>query len=382
MKALILSGGKGTRLRPITYTSAKQLIPLANKPVLFYAIEAILAAGIRQIGLVVGDTHQEIRAAVGDGSRWGSDVAITYIQQEAPLGLAHAVKIAHPFIGQDRFVLFLGDNFIQEPLGPLVERFSAPDCPDAAEILLARVPNPTAFGVAELAPIPAEALAAPPSALAPAPAGRLPYRIVRLVEKPPVPPSDLALVGIYLFDQHIFEAASAIRPSQRNELEITDAIQWLIEHGQQVRPHLLEGYWIDTGKMADILEANRITLGLLKAGVHPSALVDGDSSLSGMVVVEAGAEISNSVVRGPAIIGERTKLMNSYIGPFTSIYHDATISHSEIEQSIVLEGCIIRDVTGRIADSLIGRYTEIHCSPLKPKAYKLMLGDHSKVGLV
>ncbi|HEY7126446.1 MAG TPA: glucose-1-phosphate thymidylyltransferase [Ktedonobacterales bacterium] len=380
MKALILSGGKGTRLRPITYTSAKQLIPLANKPVLFYAIEAILAAGIREIGLVVGDTHQEIRAAVGDGSRWGSAVSITYIQQEAPLGLAHAVKIARPFIGQDRFVLFLGDNLIQQPLAPLVERFSAPDCPSSSEILLARVPNPSAFGVAELAPLSAEESATGTAALASN--GHMPYRVARLVEKPRVPPSDLALVGIYLFDAHIFEAADAITPSWRNELEITDAIQWLIEHGHQVRPHLLEGYWIDTGKMADILEANRITLGALKPRVHPDASVDAESSLQGAVVIEAGAEITNSVVRGPTIIGERTRLINSYIGPFTSIYHDVTISQSEIEQSIVLEGCVIRDVPSRIADSLIGRYTEIHLSPLKPRAYKLMLGDHSKVGLV
>jgi glucose-1-phosphate thymidylyltransferase len=379
MKALILSGGKGTRLRPITYTSAKQLIPLANKPVLFYAIEAILAAGIREIGLVVGDTHQEIRAAVGDGSRWGSEVSITYIQQEAPLGLAHAVKIARPFIGQDRFVLFLGDNLIQEPLGPLVERFSAPDCTLSSEILLAHVPNPSAFGVAELAPLPPEESAATAAIVA---NGHMPYRIVRLVEKPRIPPSDLALVGIYLFDVHIFEATDAITPSWRNELEITDAIQWLLEQGYQVRPHLLQGYWIDTGKMTDILAANHIALAALKPGVHPSASVDAESSLQGTVVIEAGAEIVNSVVRGPTIIGERTKLINSYIGPFTSIYHDVTISQSEIEQSIVLEGCIIRDVPSRIADSLIGRYTEIHRSPLKPRAYKLILGDHSKVGLI
>ncbi len=376
MKALILSGGKGTRLRPITYTSAKQLIPLANKPVLFYAIEAILETGIREIGLVVGDTQQEIRAAVGDGSRWGSDVSITYIYQEAPLGLAHAVKIARPFLGDERFVLFLGDNFIQQPLRGLAERFSQPDCPSASEILLARVPNPTDFGVAELAPLAAsETLDNRLSQ----PSG---YRVTRLVEKPPVPPSDLALVGIYLFDQHIFEATEAIQPSWRNELEITDAIQWLIDHGYEVRPHLLEGYWIDTGKMADILEANRITLGNLKACVDPSASVDAESRLHGIVVIQAGAEIVNSVVRGPAIIGERTKLLNSYIGPFTSIYHDATIAQSEIEHSIVLEGCVIRDVPSRIADSLIGRYTEIQPSPIKPKAYKFMLGDHSKVGLL
>lgn len=376
MKALILSGGKGTRLRPITYTSAKQLIPLANKPVLFYAIESILETGIREIGLVVGDTHQEIRAAVGDGSRWGSDVSITYIQQEAPLGLAHAVKIARPFIGDERFVLFLGDNFIQQPLRGLVECFQRPDCPYAGQILLSRVPNPSDFGVAELEPLPN------PAAHASGASDKPLYRIRRLIEKPRVPPSDLALVGIYLFDRHIFEATEAITPSWRSELEITDAIQWLIDHGHQVRPHLLQGYWIDTGKMADILEANRITLGNLKSEIAPSASVDADSQIRGIVVIEAGAEIVNSVVRGPAIIGERTTLLNSYIGPFTSIYHDATIAHSEIEHSIVLEGCVIRDVPGRIADSLIGRYTEIAISPIKPKAYKFMLGDHSKVGLL
>lgn len=376
VKALILSGGKGTRLRPITYTSAKQLIPLANKPVLFYAIESILATGIREIGLVVGDTHQEIRAAVGDGSRWGADVSITYIQQEAPLGLAHAVKIARPFIGEERFILFLGDNFIQHSLCSLVERFSQPDCPSASEILLARVPNPSDFGVAELAPLPESAPSG--NGLTQSPA----YQVKRLVEKPRVPPSDLALVGIYLFDAHIFQATEAIKPSWRNELEITDAIQWLIDQGYQVRPHLLEGYWIDTGKMADILEANRITLGQLTRCVDPSASVDAESHLHGIVVIQAGAEIINSEVRGPAIIGERTRLINSYIGPFTSIYHDVTIAQSEIEHSIVLEGCVIRDVPSRIADSLIGRYTEIQPSPIKPKAYKFMLGDHSKVGLL
>ena len=373
MKALILSGGKGTRLRPITYTSAKQLIPLANKPVLFYAIESILETGIREIGLVVGDMGQEIRAAVGDGSRWGSSVSITYIQQDVPLGLAHAVKIARPFIGDERFVLFLGDNFIQEPLHRLVQRFSHPDCPYAAQILLAPVPNPSDFGVAEIEQLPNTT---------PFATDEPGYRIKRLVEKPRVPPSDLALVGIYLFDPHIFAATEAIKPSWRNELEITDAIQWLIDHGQQVRPHLLQGYWIDTGKMTDILEANRITLSSLKPCIAPGAVVDADSQLKGIVVIEAGAEIVNSVIRGPAIIGERTKLLNSYIGPFTSIYHDTTISHSEIEHSIVLEGCIIRDVPSRIEDSLIGRYTEITISPIKPKAYKFMLGDHSKVGLL
>jgi len=371
VKALILSGGKGTRLRPITYTRAKQLLPLANKPVLFYAIEAILATGIRDIGIVIGDTGDEVRAEVGDGSRWGNDLCITYIRQEAPLGLAHAVKIARPFLGNERFIMFLGDNVIEEDLSPLVAAFSQADCPYHCQILLKAVPNPREFGVAELMPAPSniqENDGLPP--------------VKRLIEKPDVLPSDLALVGIYFFDSHIFQAAEAIQPSWRGELEITDAIQWLIDHGYRVQPHQLHGYWIDTGKMEDILEANRLILGTVTSAVADDCFVDAESRLCGAVVVQAGAEIINSVVRGPAIIGERTKLINAYIGPFTSIYHDVAIQNSEVEHSIVLEHSSIVDIPGRIEDSLIGRHVEIHTSPIKPKAYKFILGDHSKVGLL
>src|SRR5579872_1509022 len=244
MKGLILSGGKGTRLRPLTYTRAKQLLPLANKPVLFYAIESLVASGIRDLGIVVGDTAEEIRAAVGDGSRWGDDVRFTYIQQEAPLGLAHAVLTARDFLQDERFIMYLGDNLIGEPLTPIVSAFAAPDCGYCSRILLAHVPNPTEFGVAELEPGD----------------GTTEPRVRRLIEKPHVPPSDLALVGVYCFDHAIFTAAESIQPSARGELEITDAIQWLIDHRYDVRPHLLEGYWIDTGKMEDILAANRQVL--------------------------------------------------------------------------------------------------------------------------
>lgn len=406
MKGLILSGGKGTRLRPLTYTRAKQLLPLANKPVLFYAIESLLEAGIREIGIVVGDTREEIEAAAGDGSqwraRWGADVRITFIPQEAPLGLAHAVKTAQSFIGDDRFVMFLGDNLIGQSLTPLVRAFNAPDCPYTSHILLTAVENPSQFGIAELEPAAVEvpalvvvgAVGASQGQRAPdvraadvaeAPGdmpGLTPLRVRRLVEKPKVPPSNLALVGIYFFDATIFRAADAIKPSARGELEITDAIQWLIDRHYDVRANLLTGYWIDTGKMEDILDANRQVLLDLPHSIDPSARVSSDSSLSGAVTVQAGAVIENSVIRGPAIIGERTVIRNAYIGPFTAIYHDALVEGSEVEYSIVLEHSTIAGVEGRIEESLIGRYAEVRTSPLKPRGHKLMLGDHSRVGIL
>jgi glucose-1-phosphate thymidylyltransferase len=408
MKGLILSGGKGTRLRPLTYTRAKQLLPLANKPVLFYAIESLLEAGIREIGIIVGDTHEEIEAAVGDGGRWrerwGADVRIAFIQQEAPLGLAHAVKTARDFIGADRFVMFLGDNLIGQSLAPLVWAFNAPDCPYTSHILLTAVENPSQFGIAELEPEMAAQSAEVPAPVSVATAGATqsqhaqpaalsvsqtvgeptlaPVRVKRLVEKPKVPPSNLALVGIYFFDATIFTAADNIAPSARGELEITDAIQWLIDHRYDVRANLLSGYWIDTGKMEDILDANRQVLLDLPCSVDPSARISANSSLSGAVTVQPGAVIENSVIRGPAIIGERTVVRNAYIGPFTSIYHDALVEGSEVEYSIVLEHSKVMGVEGRIEESLIGRYAEVHTSPLKPRGHKLMLGDHSRVGVL
>jgi glucose-1-phosphate thymidylyltransferase len=355
MKGLVLSGGKGTRLRPITYTSAKQLVPVANKPVLFRVIETIRDAGIDEIGIVIGDTGAEVRAAVGDGRRWG--VRISYIPQEQPLGLAHAVKIAHDFLGDERFVMFLGDNCLQGGIAPLIEQFGRSDAD--AQIVLTRVPDPRQFGVAELDER---------------------GRIVGLEEKPREPKSNLALVGIYMFGPNIWHAVEAIRPSWRGELEITDAIRWLVEHGRQVVPYVHEGWWIDTGKKDDLLEANRLILEELPASVQ--GYVDRDSQLIGKVIVEAGAEIINSTIRGPAIIGEGTRIVNSYVGPFTSIYHHCHIEGSEIEHSIVLEHCTITDLPHRLEDSLIGRYVEVKRSPLKPKAYRLVLGDHSSVGVL
>jgi glucose-1-phosphate thymidylyltransferase len=407
IKGLILSGGKGTRLRPLTYTRAKQLLPLANKPVLFYAIESLLEAGIREIGIIVGDTHEEIEAAVGDGSRWrerwGANVRISFIQQEAPLGLAHAVKTAQPFIGADRFVMFLGDNLIGQSLTPLVWAFNAPDCRYTSQILLTEVENPSQFGIAELEPIQADAptpatmrvtvrtedasgsarsVRQSDSGETAELAGLAPVRVKRLMEKPKAPPSNLALVGIYFFDSAIFTAADHIQPSARGELEITDAIQWLIDHHYDVRANRLSGYWIDTGKMEDILDANRQVLLDLPSSVAPSAHVSASSFLSGAVTVQAGAVIENSVIRGPAIIGERAVIRNAYIGPFTSIYHDALVEDSEVEYSIMLEHSKIVGVEGRIEESLIGRYAEVHTSLLKPRGHKLMLGDHSRVGVL
>ena len=355
MKGLILSGGKGTRLYPLTYTKAKQLIPVANKPVLFRVIESIRDAGISEIGIVVGDTANEIREAAGSGDRWG--VSLTYIRQSAPLGLAHAVKESRDFLGDDRFVLFLGDNCIEGGISGLIQQFGASAW--NAQIVLKEVRDPSQFGVAELD-------------------GH--NRILRLVEKPQQPISNLALVGIYMFDHTIWEAVEHIRPSWRGELEITDAIQYLVEHGCRVFPYIHRGWWIDTGKRIDMLDANRLVLEELTHAVE--GFVDRDSQLSGKVTVERGAEVINSVIRGPAIVGEHTRIVNSYIGPFTSIYHHSSVEDSEIEHSIVLENSEIIGIPHRIEDSLIGRNVKIHRSPIKPKAYKLMLGDNSDVGVL
>lgn len=352
MKALVLAGGEGTRLRPITHTSAKQLVPVANKPVLFYGIEAIKEAGITKIGIIVGETAAEIKAAVGDGSTWG--VKVEYIPQEAPLGLAHAVKISQDYLKDEPFVMYLGDNIVKGGITSLVREFER-EKPNA-QILLARVRDPQRFGVAELKE----------------------GKVVRLVEKPKKPASDLALVGVYMFDKNIFEAVNNIKPSWRNELEITDAIQYLIDHNLEVRPHIIEGWWKDTGKLEDMLEANQMVLQDMEPCCQGK--VDSKSKITGNVVIEKGAEVMGSTIRGPVIIGERTKIINSFIGPFTSLYYEATVRGSEIENSIILEKSTIEGVA-RLTDSLIGKEAEITKTGLKPQAYRLMVGDSSKVGI-
>ena len=353
MKGLILSGGKGTRLRPLTYTSAKQLVPVANKPVLFYGIEAFAEAGIRDIGIVVGDTQAEIRAAVGDGSTW--DVRITYIEQDAPRGLAHAVLISEAFIDGEPFVMYLGDNLLNKGIAPLVNDFTATR--PAAQILLAHVPDPQMFGVAELAD----------------------GQVVRLVEKPAEPKSDLALVGVYMFSPDVFESVKRITPSFRNELEITDAIQDLIDRGLVVTPHIVDGWWKDTGKLEDMLEANRLILDTLDRRLDGT--VDPDSRIEGKVAIEDGATVERSIIRGPAIIGSGARIIDAYIGPFTSIMNDVEIRGTEIEHSIVLEGSRLTDLANRVTDSLIGKNVRIYREAVKPSAYRFMLGDNSEIGI-
>jgi glucose-1-phosphate thymidylyltransferase len=356
MKGLILSGGKGTRLYPLTYTRAKQLIPVANKPVLFRVIEAVRDAGIQEIGIIIGDTGPEIREAVGDGSMFG-DVKITYLEQDAPRGLAHAVKIAQDFIGDDRFVMFLGDNVIEGGISPLIADFEN-HREWNSQIVLTSVAQPQQYGVAQL---------------------DSDGRIVKLIEKPKEPPSDLALVGIYMFDSRIFQAVNEIKPSWRNELEITDAIQWLVEHGYSVFPHIHKGWWIDTGRPGDMLDANCRALEELNPAILGK--VDAESRVDQRVTVAASAEIINSVVRGPSIIGENARIVNSYVGPFTSIYHNVTVENCEIERSIVLENARICNIPTRIYDSLIGRNADIDVAEPKPRAIKMALGDYSHVRL-
>ena len=355
MKGLILSGGKGSRLYPLTYSNAKQLIPVANKPVLVRVIETIRDAGITDIGIVIGDTGAQIKEAIGRGGQWG--VNITYIPQDAPLGLAHAVKIAKDFIGDDRFVMFLGDNVIEGGISPLISQFA--DSKWNSQIVLTRIEHPEQYGVAELGDD---------------------GKIIRLVEKPKNPPSDLALVGIYMFDKHIFEAVDGIKPSWRGELEITDAIQWLVDHKFSVHPYIHRGWWIDTGRPDDMLEANDVVLEEIDYVIE--GYIDRDSQVGRRVCVQKGAEIVNSIVRGPAIIGENARIVNSYVGPFTSIGNNVLVENSEIEHSMVLENSRITDIESRIQDSLIGRDVVIQRSPIKPKALKLTLADHSNVGIL
>lgn len=355
MKGLILSGGKGTRLRPLTFTQAKQLVPVANKPVLFYGIEALVETGIRDIGIIVGDTKDEIMASVGDGTKWGKDVRITYIEQEAPLGLAHAVKISEEFLGAEPFVMYLGDNILKSGIVSLVREFEEQK-PNSL-ILLTEVPNPEMFGVAELKD----------------------GKVLKLVEKPKEPASNLALVGVYMFDHHVFEAVNAIKPSWRDELEITDAIQYLVDHGYEVHPHLVSGWWKDTGKIEDILEANRLILEGITGSVEGK--VDGASRINGQVIIEKGVSVQNSLIRGPAIIGADTEIIDSYIGPFTSIQKKCRIVKTEIEHSIVLEGSEIVDIGSRIDDSLIGRSVRIYKCPPKPSVYRFTVGDQSEIAI-
>jgi glucose-1-phosphate thymidylyltransferase len=357
MKGLILSGGKGTRMRPITHTAAKQLLPVANKPILFYGIEALKEAGIYEVGIIISpETGEDIKQIVGNGERWG--VQITYILQDQPLGLAHAVKTARPFLGDAPFVMYLGDNLIKDGVAPLVDRFKSSNVD--AFILLKEVANPSSFGVAEL---------------------NGSGRILSLEEKPAKPKSNLALVGVYLFNQNIHKAIDEIKPSKRGELEITDAIQRLIDTGFHVDSHNLKSWWLDTGKKDDMLEANRVVLDEM-VEVSMDGAPDEHTRISGRVHIGKGTILNHCTVRGPAVIGDNCILEHSYVGPFTSIGDNARVSHAEIEHCILRENCRIEDFHGRLADSLIGVNVELTRSHSKPVAFRLMLGDDSKVEVV
>jgi glucose-1-phosphate thymidylyltransferase len=356
LKGLILSGGAGTRLRPITHTSAKQLVPVANKPVLFYGIEALVDAGVEEIGIIIApETGDEIRAAAGDGSRFGA--RITYIVQDKPAGLAHAVLTAKPFIGGSPFVMYLGDNLLRDGLRSLVETFRR-DEPHAL-ILLTPVDEPEHYGVAELD-------------------GE--GGIVRLVEKPKDPPSNLALVGVYLFTPAIFTASEALEPSWRGELEITEAIQGLIDDGHRVQSEVVRGWWKDTGQLADMLEANRLVLEELESRVEGE--VDEGSRVEGRVVLEPGASLTRSVVRGPAVIGAGACIEDAYIGPYTSIGSGVHIRRSEVEHSIVLADSVVEDLETRMEASLLGRNVKLTRSAGVPKTLRLLVGDNCEIEIV
>ncbi|WP_017324476.1 glucose-1-phosphate thymidylyltransferase [Synechococcus sp. PCC 7336] len=357
MKALILSGGKGTRLRPLTHTGAKQLVPVANKPILWYGIESIVAAGITDIGIILNpETGDEIQAKTGDGDRFGA--RITYIIQDSPDGLAHAVKVAQPFLGEDPFVMYLGDNLIQDRLDEFLDVFKGQQLDGV--ILLKQVPNPTAFGVAEV-----DARG----------------RVLQLVEKPPVPPSDLALVGVYFFSPAIHEAIAQIQPSTRGELEITDAIQQLIRTDRAVEARQLQGWWLDTGKKDDLLAANRIILDTqLEADI--AIAVEEGSQVLGRVRIGEGSVLRNSTVRGPAAIGRNCHLENCFIGPYSSIGDGVTLIDADIEHSVILEQAKIEGIDQRIVDSLIGERSHLKLAPNRPKALRFALGKDSQVELV
>ncbi len=353
MKGLILSGGKGTRLYPLTYSRAKQLIPVANKPVLVRVIESIRDAGVTEIGIVVGDTADEIKEALDNRPDLG--VKLTYIPQDSPDGLAHAVKISRDFLGDDRFVMFLGDNVIQGGISDLIRDFADNDW--NSQIVLKEVENASSYGVAVL---------------------RQDQSIEQLIEKPEVPPSNLALVGIYMFDSNIFKAVEDIKPSKRGELEITDAIQWLIDNDYRVFPHVHRGWWIDTGKPTDMLAANDHVLSEIVPSIAPDALIE-NSEIEPRVTLEAGAKVINSIIRGPTIIGRNSHIENSYIGPFTSIYYDVVVVNCEVEHSIVLENSKVMNLNLRVQDSLIGRDAKLRQDERKPRALKMNLGDHSNL---
>ncbi len=356
MKGLVLSGGSGTRLRPITYTGAKQLVPVANRPILFYVVDNLVDAGIRDIGVVISpETGDEVRAALGDGSRWGA--RIEYVVQDRPRGLAHAVLVARPFLGGDDFCMFLGDNLIGTKIAAAADTFRATPAYEAS-VMLKEVPNPSAFGVAELDER---------------------GRIARLVEKPREPRSKLALVGIYFFRASVFEAIAEIKPSARGELEITDTLSRILERGGAVHWDAVTSWWLDTGKKDDLLLANDTVLDAwLEHDVRGS--VDDASHVSGRVRIEPGAVVERSRIRGPAVIGANARIVDARIGPFTSIGDGVTVLRSGIDHSVVMEGAHVEDIA-RLEDSLLGRRVRVQPGTTRAGALALLVGDDCVVEL-
>lgn len=353
MKALVLSGGKGTRLRPLTYTGAKQLVPIANRPILSYVFENIAKAGIKEVGVIISpETGDEIRSTMGDGSKWGLN--LVYILQSEPKGLAHAVTTGRGFLGDSPFVMYLGDNLIGCGIEKFVETFKKTK--SDAVILLKSVDNPSSFGVAEVDGS---------------------GRILRLEEKPKDPKSNLALVGVYVFSPEIHSSIANIRPSNRGELEITDAIQDLISAGKTVHSHVLDTWWLDTGKKDDLLAANTLVLDeWFKRKI--AGKVDEKSQLTGRVTIEEGAVVKNSTLRGPLVVGSGAVIEDSFIGPFTSIGEGALIKKSIIEHCVILSGAEISHIE-RLEDSLIGRNAKVVKCHHKHEALRLMIGDDSVV---
>ena len=354
MKSIILCAGKGTRLRPLTHTSAKHLIPIANKPALFYGIEAIRDCGIKDIGIIIGETGEDIKNELRDGSKWG--VNISYIEQKEALGLAHAVSVARDFLGEDKFLMYLGDNLLKNGVKRYADKFIEGNY--NAFVLLTEVDDPRQFGVAELKE----------------------ERVVRVVEKPKEPVSNLALIGVYFFDKNVHQAIKSIKPSARGELEITDAIQWMIDNGYKVGAEVIKGWWKDTGKPDDILEANRLILEDIERDVKEGCAC-ADSEILGRVKIGEGVNIVNSKIVGPVIIGSKAKIDDSYIGPFTSLSDGVEVRKSEIEYSVILENTKINNIKGRFHGCLIGRGVGISRSRIRPRSFKFILGDHSKVEL-
>lgn len=356
MKALILSGGKGTRLRPLTYTGAKQLVPVANKPILWYGIEALVSAGITDIGIIISpETGAEIQQKTGDGTNFGAN--ITYILQHSPDGLAHAVKIAQPFLGDSPFVMYLGDNLIADDLSEYLDEFITQNLD--ALILLRKVSNPSAFGVAKV---------------------NEKGEVLELVEKPKNPPSNLALVGIYFFSPEIHNSIEILKPSARGELEITDAIQNLLENKKLVSARELKNWWLDTGKKDDLLEANRIILDTNLTSEN-LGIIEGNTQIIGRVKIGENTKIINSTIRGPVIIGDNCYLENCFIGPYSSIADNAKLTDTDLEHSVILESAQVLGIQQRIVDSVIGQRAKINLVLKRPKAFSFMIGDDSHIEL-